>query len=341
MADNTTQISQSASREHGAFPRREDAYNMLPRISRRSDSSALQKRLNMENDRLRQQCSELESKASNLQKILTRYGRREEKMMDDDIAREFLKLKGGIFQFVRNHLRNTRDLHVPPASSSDFAQLRLQQIVAACLHRRFFSRDVTMFGHPDDQTEFVFQEFERMAMARGCDGVSMPEIIAIAHSGADAEVSIAIEAKEWRVSTVRMAERLGDNDAKIQRIKVFSRDIWDENLKQFSSQNRAEETRALSELERVCEIAYNLALKFGVSKIEYQWEQDKLPSAVTAPDEQEAEIVGLEAPGLEREGNTRVAFTVFGSVVRGDKSTGFLSDKRHMLLPPSVVLGPG
>jgi hypothetical protein len=122
-----------------------------------------------ENTNLHEECSELRSKVSSLQKIITRAGRRQEPLLDPGIVTDFTRLNSGIFQFVRNHLAAT----LPgPGIAPGITDLYIQSQVATALHSKFFSRDAILFGYSDHKPYSVFSGFEKDLKSHECDGDS-------------------------------------------------------------------------------------------------------------------------------------------------------------------------
>lgn len=150
--------------------------------------------------------------------------------------------------------------------------------------------------------------------------------------------------KNWRVSTVRMVQKLPLDEAKRLHIRDTADRIWREYLKEYHScartkgtSSRAAENARIADLEGLCGTAYDLAIKFRASKVDYEWEQGQQFSAFSPHEEKGVVVVGNQGVDPGEDKPSRVAFVVFGGVVRGDKTTGLLQHGRTRVLATDVV----
>jgi hypothetical protein len=118
-------------------------------------------------------------------------------------------------------------------------------------------------------------------------------------------------------------------------------EIWYGTLQEYHRIGKAKKTdAAMEELFELCNLAYSITLTFRGSKTEYEWEQDPGQLAISMMnDGKQIEVVGITGQSPNDAANSKVAFVVFGGVVRGDKTTGLLRDGKNCLMPTSVVKG--
>jgi hypothetical protein len=106
--------------------------------------------------------------------------------------------------------------------------------------------------------------------------------------------------------------------------------IW-KNLNGYRSKERKSRV-AFKDFLEICWQAYELALLFRSSTVEYEWQQYE--NAL----EDDVEILGTEGNSISKA--YRVGWTVFGGVYRGDWTTGKLATNAVMVLQPSVIITP-
>ena len=114
-----------------------------------------------------------ERKMQTISKTLTRAGRSDNPMIDEEIKRRFGELKSDLQSLVRRHFSLTlpQDRY-PQAASPDMPELLLRQMIADQLHTHFFSPNAMLFGLDDEMlAQSPFKRFERSLQDAGCDGM--------------------------------------------------------------------------------------------------------------------------------------------------------------------------
>lgn len=110
--------------------------------------------------------------------------------------------------------------------------------------------------------------------------------------------------------------------------------IW-KNLNGYRSKKRKSKA-AFDDFLEICWQAYELALLFRSSAVEYEWRQCE-----DSPDDHDMDILGAEDVSMcNAFENGKVGWTIFGGVYRGDLATGKLVDNAMRILKPSVIVTP-
>jgi hypothetical protein len=135
----------------------------------------------------------------------------------------------------------------------------------------------------------------------------------------------------WRSTIVKTALR-NSNFEMSRFLNEKAKMIW-ETLSNFWPANVSKKTTkaAFESLFMICQQAYELALLFRSSKIEYEWQQN--PKTFL---KHSVEILGTE--GVPTHMPYRINRIVFGGVLRGDRTTGKLADCATQILKPSVII---
>jgi hypothetical protein len=112
-------------------------------------------------------------------------------------------------------------------------------------------------------------------------------------------------------------------------------EMW-ERLQEHAHNNFGARMRLLKppeQLVELCKAAYNIALLFRSSRIDYEWQQRR---DLTYLESEDTDIIGTT--GVARSDRHKVCRIVFGGVVRGNRNTGRLRDGQSHLLKPCVVI---
>ncbi|KAK5636416.1 hypothetical protein RRF57_012128 [Xylaria bambusicola] len=118
---------------------------------------------------------------------------------------------------------------------------------------------------------------------------------------------------------------------------IQAKDIWKNELYQYSAHfesGRKKVPEVPEELIELCQSAYDIALLFRSSRIEYRWEQNASEASVLR--RHDFEVLGTM--GVTQSEPHSIKEIVFGEVIRGDRSTGKLEHGTTQLLKASVVL---
>jgi len=124
------------------------------------------------NDGLKRELQIKERKMQTMSKTLTRAGRSDNPVIDEEIKRRFGELKSDIQSLARRHfsLKPLQDAY-PQAASPDLPELLFRQMIADQLHKHFFSPTVMLFGLFDEMlSQSPLKSFERNLQESGCDG---------------------------------------------------------------------------------------------------------------------------------------------------------------------------
>ncbi|KAI0965134.1 hypothetical protein F4678DRAFT_453515 [Xylaria arbuscula] len=295
------------------------------------------------NDQARQ-IAEKEQRLADYKRMIIQSGRREDAPNDPQIITAFIKLKSDIVNFCMKRLTagiRVRDRN--ELTSPDIGNLVMRTYVARELYNSFFKPTLNLFGlsshiattssdtmrgrHGDNYNatrkpaileEDSFQKAEKCFLAAARDGrITEGEV------------------KEWRVMTVNLTRKAARTPREYP-IKQ-AEDIWKNELSQYSAHfesGRKKGSETPDELIELCQSAYDIALLFRSSRIEYRWEQNASEASVLR--RRDFEVLGTM--GVKQSEPHSIKQVVFGEVIRGDRSTGKLEHGTTQLLKACVVL---
>ncbi|TGJ87934.1 hypothetical protein E0Z10_g853 [Xylaria hypoxylon] len=283
---------------------------------------------------LQNQITEKDHQIANYKKMIVRSGRREDGPNDAQIIALLVKLKSDIVSFCMKCLPAGIRVSRIEGASPEIGDLFMRAEVANQLYLGFFSHTVTPFGHLDAMNDYVFrnrqgdvlspyQRVEKRFMSAKRDGTMT----------ATAED----EVKDWRIMTVNLARKASKEVEKYSILQA--EDMWKYVLHQHSAhfasgKKRIPVNQTPEELIELCKTAYDIALLFRSSRIEYRWMQ--MATGADVPD-YGAEVLGTM--GVSQLEPHRVERIIFGEVIRGNRNTGKLEDGSMQLLKASVVIG--
>ena len=138
--------------------------------------------------------------------------------------------------------------------------------------------------------------------------------------------------KEWRVVTVNLTRKAARTPGEYPIIQAD--EIWRKELSQYSAHFELGRKKISEELFELCQSAYDIALMFRSSRIDYRWEQ--MASEASLLRRHDFEVLGTM--GVTQSEPHSIREVVFGEVIRGDRSTGKLEHGTTQLLKASVVL---
>jgi hypothetical protein len=124
------------------------------------------------NDGLKRELQIKARKMQTMSKTLTRAGRSDNQVMDEEIKRRFGELKSDVQSLLRHFsLKQPRDGY-PHAASPAMPELLFRQMIADQLHEHFFSPNAMLFGLDDAMLpQNPLKKFERSLQDGGCDGM--------------------------------------------------------------------------------------------------------------------------------------------------------------------------
>ncbi|KAJ3577210.1 hypothetical protein NPX13_g3355 [Xylaria arbuscula] len=288
-----------------------------------------------------QQIAEKEKRLADYKRMIIQSGRREDAPNDQQISEAFFKLKSHIINFCMNFLTaGMRVRGCNELTSPDICTLAMRTTVARALWRSFFKSSLHLFGHiatagsdtvrgrhgdnlnatrkPAIPEENPFQQAEKLFLAAAKKG----------HITED-------EVKEWRVMTVNLTRKASRTPGKYPTSQA--EDMWKNELWQYSAHfesSRKKVPETPEELIELCQTAYDIALLFRSSRIEYRW--DQVASVADVLVGRDFEVLGTM--GVTQSEPHIIKEVVFGEVIRGDRSTGKLEHGTTQLLKACVVL---
>ncbi|KAI0539553.1 hypothetical protein GGR58DRAFT_464009 [Xylaria digitata] len=289
------------------------------------------KRLDEESHRvatLQDQIIEKDRQIANYKRMIVRSGRREEGPMDAQITELFVKLKSDIVSFCMTCLPGGIRVSRSEGTSPEIGDLLMRAEVANLLFLSFFNSPTALFGHLDTLNDAAFQN-------RKGDFKSPYQRIERTFNSAKRDgIMTDDEVKDWRIMTVNLAWKASKELDKYSMMQA--EDMWKSVLHQHSaaSKKRGSSNQPPGELIEICKTAYNIALIFRSSRIEYCWMQMAKTTEVLL---REAEILGTI--GVSQSDPHCVERIIFGEVIRGNRNTGKLEDGSTQLLKASVVIG--
>ncbi|KAI3344008.1 hypothetical protein F4824DRAFT_494262 [Ustulina deusta] len=290
---------------------------------------------------LEHEIAEKDQQIASYKKMIVRSSRREDGLNDSQIIELFVKLKSDIVSFCMKCL--PAGVEVSPrfeGASPEIGDLFMRAEVADELYLRFFDPTTALFGHSDTMNDYVFRRRQRdSGSKRQADlrlsSYQMVERVFI--SAVKSGIMTDDEAKDWRIMTVNLARKAANEQVKYPTAQAEN--VWKHVLQRYSAhfasgKKKSHLNQTPEELIELCKTAYNIALLFRSSRIEYRWMQMD-DNADVSP--REAEVLGTT--GVLQSEPHRVARIIFGGVIRGNRNTGKLEDGLTPLLRTGVVIG--
>ncbi|OAP57351.1 hypothetical protein AYL99_08089 [Fonsecaea erecta] len=224
-----------------------------------------------ENQGLKKQLDESRTALSDMRKTMVIAGRKEPKPMDGDVVNKFVTLKSDILQLVRAHCNapitpsGVRQENVAP----ELPELLVRAEVARHIWANFFYSNNLLFGFDDEDEDNTLMKVEYNFLR--------------SHQQTEGLV-------EWRNKSINIIKSM-TNPNRYRYSDDCATRIWDkiEGYCHHAKTDKTDREQAWQDLISICRAAYDVALLFRETKIEYQWEQDKdlLPTLATNPDDHE------------------------------------------------------
>ncbi|KAI1123803.1 hypothetical protein F5Y10DRAFT_285715 [Nemania abortiva] len=288
---------------------------------------------------LQNQIAEKDQQVSNYKRMIVRSGRREDGPNDAQIIELFVKLKSDIVSFCIECLPAGIQVRCRfEGASPEIGDLFMRAEVANQLYLGFFQPSTVLFGHKDAMNNAAFRERQDDGGSNGPAEFMLSPYQSIERTFILAERSGIMtedEVKDWRIMTVSLARKA----PKHARYHIAQADdMWRTVLQQYSAhfvsgRKRSHLNQTPQELIELCKTAYNIALIFRSSRIEYRWMQ--MPDVEVSP--HDAEVLGTTG-ALQSEPH-RVERIIFGGVIRGNRNSGKIKDGSTPLLKAGVVIG--
>ncbi|KAF2968059.1 hypothetical protein GQX73_g5511 [Xylaria multiplex] len=278
---------------------------------------------------LQDQIIEKDREVANYKRMIVRSGRREEGPNDNQISGLFVRLKSEIVRFSMTCLPGGIRVPHSEGTSPEIGDLLMRAKVANLVFLSFFSPSAGLFGHFDTMNDATLQN------SKGNSKSPYQQIERSFNLAKRDEIITEDELKDWRIMTVNLARKVsGESD---QYSVMQAEDIWKRLVYEHSvatSKRGGYSNQPPGELIELCKTAYNIALIFRSSRIEYSWKQT---AKATEVQPHEAEILGTT--GASQLDPHCVEKIIFGEVIRGNRNTGKLGDGSTRLLKASVVIG--
>ncbi|ETS77352.1 hypothetical protein PFICI_11226 [Pestalotiopsis fici W106-1] len=318
----------------------DDLVGLKSELDRRT---SLLEEMTKEVSSLRELISEKDETTHNLKEMTKQSGQKDCEPSYEDIVNRILELKAAIISFCRKCLPLGVKFQSRKGSSPDMSELLMRSNVAQEIHWVFFHERNQLFGHLDNQQ--YREESKDRSSYQKIEGIftkhSDSEVLGklrkrMNYDGEVLTSNSEDEIKKWRISTINLAKRISrDQNAYpfFQARKIWPR-LYERSAHfQSRSDRRDQPPETLFEL---CKIAYDLALLFRSSYIDYKWQQDIGLMAIQPDD---AEVIGSTGVLYSAaDDGYRVGCVVFGGVVRGSRSTGKIRDGPITLTRPAVVI---